>query len=118
MANCTDSLCSGDFYDSGSNTGNYGNNENLVHTICSDNGNCMQVDFTSFDIEAGFDFLVIYDGPNTSSPIVGNYTGTNNPGIITGTGGCLTFEFISDASVTGPGWEATINCVTCTGGPA
>ncbi|MEM7037219.1 MAG: PKD domain-containing protein, partial [Bacteroidota bacterium] len=115
MNTCVDSVCTGDFFDSGGSTANYGSNESLVHTICADNGQCTQVVFSSFDIEDGFDFLNVYDGPSTASPLLGSFTGTVSPGTVTGSAGCLTFEFLSDVSVTGPGWTAAIGCATCVG---
>ena len=113
MGNCTDNACSGNFFDSGGSIGNYGNSENLSHTICSNSGNCVQVSFTSFDLESGFDFLTVYDGPTTSSPVLGTYTGTTSPGTVTSTNGCLTFVFTSDGSINRAGWNANINCTTC-----
>ena len=117
MGNSSVSTCGGNFYDSGGPGGNYGNNQNYTMTICSNTpGTCVRVTFTSFDIENGYDFLYIYNGPNTASPLIGTYTGTNSPNIITGTSGCLTFRFTSDIIFTNPGWTATISCVTCSAG--
>lgn len=113
MGNCLDSTCVGSFFDSGGLAGSYGNGENFIHTICSDAGNCVTVDFTSFNTEATFDFLIIYDGASTAFPVLGTFSGTNSPGTISSSTGCLTFEFISDGSVTNPGWEATISCGVC-----
>ncbi|MDQ3193108.1 MAG: CUB domain-containing protein [Bacteroidota bacterium] len=58
-------------------------------------------------------YIYIYDGPNTSSPIIGTYTGTTSPGTITSTSGCLTIRFTSDGSVTAAGWQAVISCLAC-----
>lgn len=113
MGNCTDNACSGNFYDSGGISGNYGNSESLVHTICSNAGNCVALNFTSFNLENGFDFLRIYDGGSTATPLIGTYTGTTIPGTVTSSSGCLTFEFTSDGSVTSTGWEANISCAAC-----
>ena len=49
MENGTFSQCSGMFYDSGTQYANYGSDENLVTTICSDVvGDFIQLDFTPF----------------------------------------------------------------------
>ena len=117
MANCLDSTCTGSFFDSGGSSGSYSNGENLVHTICSDAGNCVEVDFTAFNTESGFDFLTIYDGPSTAFPVLGTYTGTNSPGTVQSSTGCLTFQFISDGSVTSSGWQANVSCGVCGAGP-
>jgi hypothetical protein len=41
------------------------------------------------------------------SPLIGYYTGTNNPGTVTSNNGNLLFEFRSDCAITESGWEAT-----------
>ncbi|MCW8940218.1 MAG: CUB domain-containing protein, partial [Flavobacteriales bacterium] len=109
--------CSGNFYDSGGAGGNYSNNEWTITTICSNSSNCVVVDFTSFNLESGYDDMYIYDGSSTASPLIGVYTGTNSPGTITSTTGCLTFDFASDFSATRAGWAATISCVPCPPAP-
>lgn len=117
MSNGSVTTCSGLFYDSGGSGGSYANNENFTYTICATAGQCIQVNFTSFNIESGYDYLYIYNGPSTASPLIGTYTGTTSPGIITSTTGCLTFVFTSDYIITAPGWSANITCVTCGSGP-
>lgn len=113
----TINTCSGTFYDTGGPTGSYNNNEFIITTFCPDApGVCISFNFTSFNIESGWDFLTVFDGPNTGSPIIGDYTGTAlNGGTVSATNasGCLTFLFDSDGSVNAPGWAANISCVTC-----
>ncbi|CAN5884199.1 hypothetical protein BH11BAC7_BH11BAC7_06950 [soil metagenome] len=111
MSNTTVSTCSGNFYDSGGPSSNYGNNQNLTMTFTSSNGNRVIMAFNSFYIES-FDRLYIYDGPTAAYPLLGAYY--TNPGTITSTGSSLTFVFTSDISTTYDGWAATISC----GGPA
>lgn len=113
MTQCIDTICSANFYDPGGNNINYQNNQHIFRTYCSDNGQCIRVDFDSFELEFGWDFLTIYDGSNANAPVIGTFTGTNSPGNITASGGCITFEFFSDGSNTKPGWEAEISCEQC-----
>src|SRR3970282_368370 len=75
MPGGTISTCSGNFFDTGGSGGNYANNQNITTTFCSNAGNCVRVIFTAFSTENGWDFLFIYDGPNTGSPLMGTYTG-------------------------------------------
>lgn len=118
ITNGTVTTCSGSFFDTGGPSGNYSNNQYFTFTICATAGQCVQVNFTSFNIESGYDFLYIYNGSSTMSPLIGTYTGTASPGTVTSTTGCLTFLFSSDYIITGPGWSATITCVPCgSGGP-
>jgi subtilisin-like proprotein convertase family protein len=115
MTNGNISTCSGTFYDN-NGTGNYNNNQNLTYTICpSTPGSKIRVNFTTFSLDNGWDFLYIYDGNSTAAPSLGVYTGTNGPGITqatnSNTSGCLTFRFTSDAIVRDIGWVGAISCV-------
>ncbi len=108
------STCSGTFYDSGGSAANHSNNENSITTLCpSTPGQFLSVNFTSFSLESCCDFLDIYDGNSIAAPLIGTYTGTSAPCNIVSTAanGCITFEFVSDASVVNPGWAATLSCV-------
>lgn len=105
--------CGGSFVDNGGITGNYSNNLDLTTTICPPiPGNLISITFTSFDIEDGNDFLYVYDGNSIVSPLIGVYTGTTIPTVITATNttGCLTFRFRSNGSITNPGWTSDITC--------
>ncbi|MBK6989418.1 MAG: T9SS type A sorting domain-containing protein [Bacteroidetes bacterium] len=112
MTSGTINTCSGTFYDPGGGA-NYGNNLNITETFCSNSSNCLQVTFSSFNTQAGNDVLTIYDGPNTSSPVIGSFSGNTSPGTITSTSGCLTFQFRTNGSTQRAGWIANISCVSC-----
>jgi len=119
-------VCGGVFTDSGGADGNYSNNEDIVWTIEPDNSDdFVTVIFTTFDVEANWDALYVFDGPDTSSPLIssgnpatssgfpaGGFYGTTIPGPFSSThpSGALTFRFLSDGSVTRPGWTADIIC--------
>ena len=118
MANKTETTCFAFFYDSGGPNRNYNNNENFVMTFVPQVENSMIVaEFKYLDIESSFncnsDYLKIYNGMNTSAPLIGTYCGTNSPGLVTATNpdGALTFHFRSDGSVNRSGWEAIIRCL-------
>ena len=105
--------CSGLFYDSGGASGAYQNNEAFTETIYpASAGAKTRLTFNSFDVESGYDYLRIYDGINTSATLIGTYSGTSSPGIVTATNtsGALTINYTSDYSVTATGWEAAISC--------
>ena len=112
MSAGTDTTCSGIFYDDGG-LGLYANSANITQTFCNNlPGRIVRVNFTSFQTEASFDNLCIYDGPSTASPLIGCYSGigTLNGVSFTSTNGCLTFNFTSDASINRNGWTANISC--------
>lgn len=122
MSNATVTACIANFYDSGGPNGNYGNNESLIMTFVPDApGGKLKADFISFETENTYDKLHIYDGSTTAaSQFPGSpFSGTNSPGLITATNseGTLTFRFISDGSITKPGWHAELSCILPTEPP-
>jgi hypothetical protein len=97
------------FFDSGGSGGNYSINEDRTYIYCPQNStDKVTINFTSFDIESGFDYLYVYNGNTTTSPLIGTFTGTTTigPFTSTSTNGCLTFRFTSDGSVNYTGWAA------------
>ncbi len=104
--------CSGTFEDTGGSNATYSNYENYTFTIAPPSAAAVSVNFWWLDVENGYDYLYAYDGPNTSSPLIGAYTGTSIPSNITSTGGAITFKFISDVSILGQGWSASWSCTS------
>jgi hypothetical protein len=106
--------CGGLFTDDAGTNTNYSNSSNVTTTICATNpSDIVTVTFTSFALENNFDFLKVYDGSSATAPLIANLTGTNIPQPISASvpGGCLTFVFTSDASVTNSGWIANVDCM-------
>jgi hypothetical protein len=106
------------FFDSGGSGANYANNSTLVQTFVSNTGSCIAVTFGAFATEGCCDQLFVYDGPSTSSPLLGVFAGASIPGSFISTGTSLTFYFNSDGSVRTTGWTATLTCPSaCSGTP-
>lgn len=107
----TENTCNDVFFDSGG-LSNYGSNEDIVYTICSDTANnYVTVDFTSFDVRSG-DSLYVYDGNSTGGTLLGQYDNNNIPDYFdsTDSSNCLTFRFVSNGSNNGAGWQANVSC--------
>lgn len=128
VVNCSDStgvpsICGTIFTDSGGTNGNYSNDENSIETLCPDIvDDKIELTFTQFALESGYDYLKIFDGNSVNAPPLhsGNgYTGTNLPGTFTSShsSGCLTIQFISDDSVTDTGWVANVECIPMNSNP-
>ncbi|HNY01803.1 MAG TPA: C25 family cysteine peptidase [Bacteroidales bacterium] len=119
MSTSTVSTCAGNFFDPGGETGDYTNSLDYTMTFHpGTTGSLVRVVFSSFELESqtscGYDYLKIYDGPGTSSTLLGTWCGTNSPGTILSShaSGALTFMFHSDVSVTKPGWAASVSCLS------
>ncbi|MBD0257300.1 MAG: hypothetical protein ICV83_16400, partial [Cytophagales bacterium] len=113
MTDAVVTTCGATFLDGGL-TANYGNNSNRTLVFApTAPGNKVRVTFTSFSTEAGKDVLYVYDGGSTSAPLLNAYSGNVLPPALTARNaeGKLTFRFVSNASVTAAGWQATVSCV-------
>ena len=128
----TPPACGDTFYDDGGPSGSYSSGLNQTLTIYPDNaGDGVTVTFNSFDMEQGWDGMMVYNGPDTNAPLFDSgstYGRTNCPnGAWTGapgdtytadghsftsthSTGALTFVFTSDGFVQHDGWEAVITC--------
>ncbi|MBU0764340.1 MAG: PKD domain-containing protein, partial [Bacteroidetes bacterium] len=109
----TVSTCSGTFYDSGGNSGQYGLSENYQVTFCSSqSGSQIQFQFSVFSVENGFEIFSAYEGTGTGGTLLGTWTGTQAQGVTVSSisSGCVTFTFTSDGIVTDVGWVAAISC--------
>lgn len=90
--------------------GNYTNNTGASWTICpSDPTQLVQISFSAFQLEAGFDKMIILAGDTviaqwTSNEGLGDVVTSQYPGE------CLTVVFQSDFSITALGWAATVTC--------
>ncbi len=111
MSDMTVTDCEGYIYDSGNTSGNYLNKENHVFVIHPQAATSITINFTSWDVEAGYDVLNIYSGTSTNAPLLGTFS-ASSPGQIQVDGNAITLEFISDESVTATGWAAnwSANC--------
>lgn len=111
--------CAGAFLDSGGEGAiGYSNDEDFTTTICADQaGLAISLSFVTFNVSAEgtapTDQLVIYDGPDMGSPVLGTYTAGDFPGNVsasfTNASGCLTLHWTSNETGTGV-WAASILC--------
>ncbi|MDW8235835.1 MAG: CUB domain-containing protein [Bacteroidia bacterium] len=102
------------FVDQGGYQSGTANIQNHNVTFSAPSGQRVGIDFAYFALSDNNDSLIVYDGPNTSSPRLGGYTGLQRPPSLTSTGGTMTVQYKSNASGRNPGWEATVRCATST----
>ncbi|MEL7221106.1 MAG: PKD domain-containing protein, partial [Bacteroidota bacterium] len=112
--------CSGILYDSGGADGDYTNDELGIVSIMANAGDLLSLTFTEFNVENSFDYIVIYDGPDTNSPVIGFFFGSeqpNNGEPILSSGSEVTIVFQSDFSITGSGYAIAFDCIDFTDPP-
>lgn len=114
----TQTACTGVFYDDGGPNGDYTEDAGYSYiTIAPTGATSIDFDFLSFNIEASvgciWDYLRIYDGPSSSSPLLGEWCGSNGPtGIVSSSTGIVLVEFYSDPLDVGPGFAIEWTCQT------
>jgi len=103
--------CTGTLFDSGE-AGDYSNNTNGIITIAPTGASSVILNFSSFNFETGYDYLYIYDGPSTSSTLIGQYDGSSLPngGTIQSTFGSVTLRQTTDGGVVESGFQLTWQC--------
>jgi PKD repeat protein len=124
-----DTVCDGIFFDAGGLSQMYANNLSGIHTFYPSTPNsAVQMNFSYFNTENNYDGLMIYNGPDTTYPLIssiypaglnpitcpaGCYRGAAGPNLVKSTdiSGALTFVFRSNAGTVKPGWFANISCV-------
>lgn len=104
----------------GSGNANYNNNTSCKWVIAPPGANQVTLNFTTFDTEANFDVVTVYDGPDDTSPVLATWWGSTLPPTINSTGGALCIKFVSDGTLALQGWAAnytsTGSTPSCSGG--
>ncbi len=115
--------CSALFTDDGGAMGNYSFDTMYVNTYCSANDAQIEATFTEFVLSqsSNVDTLLVFDGPDTLSPLIGKFYGTDAgffndefriKSYILSTNKCLTFQFKSIGFGINIGWQANISCTS------
>ncbi|CAH1246984.1 TLL1 [Branchiostoma lanceolatum] len=89
----------------------YDNNQDCVWTISAPVGHFVELQFTAFDVEDGgascsYDYVAVYDGADTSAPLIAKLCGNTIPAPIHSHTNVLTVRWVTDSSVTDAGWTA------------
>ena len=110
----TITTCNATLYDSGGPDGQYSSSENYSITFCGMANAPIIVEVVYLSTEsASYDYIRIYDGPNTGSTILANSLGGSTMPAQTeyeATGNCVTITWHSDGSVNRNGFELSIRC--------
>lgn len=89
----------------GSGPNDYGNNSSCQWLIDpTETVAKIEIDFYAFSTESTNDVVTIYNGDNTSAPVLGTFSGATLPTTVTTTGDKALVVFTSNSSSTAPGW--------------
>lgn len=112
FSDCAVVPCTDTIWDLGGPTRPHYAYEDFVYTIQPSGATGVSLSFTEFDLEADYDSLWIYDGTSTAAALIGGYSGTTSPGLVTASGNALTLEFHSDGATQNAGYTAIWTCST------
>jgi N-acetyl-anhydromuramyl-L-alanine amidase AmpD len=98
---------SGTVYDAGGAAANYPDDVRQCQLIAPTGATSVSLSFSSFDLESGYDHLLVYNGANNQAPLIGKYSGTSSPGTLTASSGKMFLELRSDCATTRPGFAAS-----------
>ncbi|MBU3926340.1 MAG: C10 family peptidase [Bacteroidetes bacterium] len=87
----------------GSGPRNYHNASTCMWMIAPPGVQLIELQFDTFDTEANFDVVTIYDG----NEVIGEFSGNEIPPKLSATSGILFVVFTSNMEITAPGWTAT-----------
>lgn len=96
----------------------------LGNTYCSwlimpeDSITNIKLTFHRFDLNTNGDYLTIYGGTDSSSPVIASYTGSSIPPVLNYNGGALLIKFTTLTGNSGGGWFASFEAtkaIYCTG---
>ncbi|OQA01207.1 MAG: Streptopain precursor [Bacteroidetes bacterium ADurb.Bin408] len=93
-------------FDDGSGPSNYQNNSDCSWLIDPTIPVAkIKISFDLLNTESSNDLVTIYDGENTSAPVLGTYSGTTLPSLITSNTGKVLVRFTTNGSGTAAGWH-------------
>ncbi|XP_015795561.2 cubilin-like, partial [Tetranychus urticae] len=91
----------------------YPKSRRCLWKIIAPENNQLQIKFTDINIEfhnsCTFDYIEIYNGLDTSAPLIGKYCGNKLPPSIISHSNTVTIQFITDSGVSGHGFKLTYN---------
>jgi len=103
----TTTASTGSYFDTGGASGNYSDDERSLYLIQPTGASTVTLNFSAFNLENNWDYLIVYDGSTTASPTLATLTGTSIPSPITSTSGNILIEFRSDCATNKGGWALT-----------
>lgn len=109
---------SGCFDDGSGPLNNYQNNADCNFLIAPLLADHLTITFDYINTDTSNDVITVYDGPNSSSPVLGTYSGTTIPSSVSSTNDTVLIHFSSNDSIVSEGWQISFSSsplIFCTG---
>lgn len=104
--------CGATIYDHAGADGNYSNNRNGKLTISSSDGLSRLSINGSYNTEADYDILYIYDGSTTNGTLLGEFSGSGTISDLESNSNSITLKFTSDQYLNEAGFSLNVSCIT------
>lgn len=98
----------------GSGVSNYQSNTVCRWLIQPTGANAIQLQLSYLNTESGYDKILVYNGPTSSSPLLASWSGTALPPAVTGNQSSMLVVFITDGTNNMDGFIADYSVVTNT----
>lgn len=98
---------SSDNLEDGSSSYSYLSNTQCQWLILPGSNKIINLSFSAFETESGYDYLDIYDGTNSNAPLLGSFSGNTIPPTIISSSGAMFLDFSSDVMTEYDGWSAS-----------
>jgi hypothetical protein len=90
----------------------YTDNMSNTYSIQPTGGGTITLTWNSFDTEATYDYVTVYDGNSTSGTQLGRWAGNGVANTVIAYSGSMYITFTTDGSVTRNGWSASYSTVS------
>ncbi|MBP6977319.1 MAG: hypothetical protein PHD61_01225 [Bacteroidales bacterium] len=97
-------------YDSGGPAFAYYPEEDYLIFIEPSDCKELNLTFQVLDLENGTDYVYVYNGQDTTAPLLGRLTGDSIPVVITASQGAITLHVLTDNAGNFSGWKAIWHC--------
>jgi len=97
-------------FNDGSGGNYYWNDSDCEWIINPEGAEKIQLSFSSFETEAN-DILYVYDGLTDDAPLLGQFSGNDNPGTIMSSDNALLLRFVTDSEGQASGWDVNYQSI-------
>lgn len=110
LSDCAYTVCEDSVYDAGGPAFGYADNEDYSFNIKVNAGDNMLLNFNQLELDGSNDTLLIFDGPNESSPVIQTLVSGSSVAPFQSSGNAVTIRFTSDNSGNAGGWKIHYAC--------